>query len=127
MKHLMMLTLGAIVALAAGAMAQTAGTTNEDPKASEQARVQAQNLGPGFVDNDGSGTCDYYEAGTPGQGRSYGARAGLGGRAYSARNGTGTGVGPLDGSGYGVGAGGGVGACDGTGPKGNRGRRGPRR
>jgi hypothetical protein len=78
MRHIMILTLGAIVALAAGAIAQTAGTTDKDPQASEQARVQAQNLGPGFVDNDGNGICDYYEAGTPGQGRGYGARAGRG-------------------------------------------------
>jgi hypothetical protein len=154
MRHFTVWTLGAILALAAGTLAQTAGTTEEDPQAREQARIPVQNLGPGFVDNDGNGICDYFEAGTPGQGRGFGARAGAGagpgfvdndndgicdyyqagtpgqgragrwGRAYGTGNGTSTGVRPRDGSGYGIRAGGRGGACDGTGPRGNRGRRG---
>jgi hypothetical protein len=104
MKRLMTLALAAAVAtLAMPALAQTPGT---NPSA------------PGFVDKDGDGICDTYQAG--GQSQGQGARKGKG-----PGNGTGNqGVGPRDGSGYG--AGNGSGTCDGTGPKGQAKRRGGR-
>jgi len=109
MKRLMILTLGAMVAYAAAAHAQT----NPQP-APAKPPAQSQ-VGPNFVDNDGDGICDNYQA-----------RAGKRGRGgYGPGDGTGNqGIGPRDGSGYGPG--GGSGNCDGTGPKGKRGR-GPRR
>jgi hypothetical protein len=115
MKRLMILTLGAVVAFAATANAQS------NPKAADpNAPAQAQ-VGPRFVDNDGDGICDLYQGGA-------GTRAGNAARrGNGARDGSGNqGVGPRDGSGYGAGSGNCGGTCDGTGPKG-QGRRGPRR
>jgi hypothetical protein len=96
MKRLMTLALAAAVAtLAVPALAQTPGTNPSSPA---------------FVDKDGDGICDTYQAG--GQQQAKGKSKGPG-------NGTGNqGVGPRDGSGYGAGSCGGT--CNGTGPKGQR-------
>jgi hypothetical protein len=102
MKRLMTLTLAAAVAtLAIPVLAQTSGTNPSSPT---------------FVDKDGDGICDTYQAGGQGQAKGKGSGKGPG-------NGTGNqGVGPRDGSGYGAGYGAGTctGTCDGTGPKGQR-------
>jgi hypothetical protein len=115
MKRLMILTLGAMVALAATANAQS-----NPPAANPNAPAQSQ-VGPKFVDNDGDGICDLFQSGAA-------TRAGKATRRGNGpRDGSGNqGIGPRDGSGYGPGAGVGCGVCDGTGPKG-QGRRGPRR
>lgn len=109
-----MIGLVAVMAwcLASGASAQTPPARSADSPAA---------VGPNFVDEDGDGICDRFQAG--GQGQGQGRRRG--GKGYGPRNGTGTGVGPQDGSGYGARAGAGSAGCDGTGPKG-RGRRGRR-
>lgn len=116
MRHLGILTLGAFLALAAAAAAQTAGVEKKEPVVKEEraAAPRAQ-----FVDEDGDGICDRYQANA-------GARRGR----YGPGGGTGNqGVGPRDGTGYGAptGAGRGRGVCDGTGPKGPGKRRGGRR
>jgi hypothetical protein len=78
---------------------------------------QATGVGANFVDADGDGICDLYQA-NGGQRRG----AGLG-----PRDGTGKrGMGPRDGSGYGAGRGAGTGVCDGT-AKGRLGGAGQRR
>lgn len=74
-----------------------------------------------FVDANGDGICDLYQAG--GNGANRGQRAGKG---YGPGNGTGNmGAGPKDGSGYGPGNGTGVctGTCTGGGQMMRRGRR----
>jgi hypothetical protein len=94
MKRLMTLTLAAAVAtLAIPALAQTRGANPSSPT---------------FVDKDGDGICDTYQAGGQGQAKGKGRGNGAGNQ----------GVGPRDGSGYG--AGNCTGACDGAGPKGQR-------
>jgi hypothetical protein len=100
MKRLMTLALAAAVAtLAVPALAQTPGTNPSSPA---------------FVDKDGDGICDTYQAGGQHQAKGKGK-----GKGKGPGNGTGNqGVGPRDGSGYGAGNCGGT--CDGTGPKGQR-------
>ena len=112
MKRFMILTVGAMVAFAATASAQS-----NPPPANPNPPAQSQ-VGPNYVDNDGDGVCDRY------QDRDR-TRAGKGARRGNGpRDGSGNqGVGPRDGSGYGPGSGA---NCDGTGPKG-QGRRGHRR
>jgi len=100
MKRALMIALALLVATAATGYAQT------PPKAA--------GTGPAFVDANGDGICDNYQAGNRlgngGQGK--GKRGG-----YGPGDGTGNqGVGPRDGTGFG--AGNGTGICDGTGPKG---------
>ena len=75
-------------------------------------------VGANFVDADGDGICDLYQARggqRPGRGRGYGPGDGTGNQ----------GNGPKDGTGYGAmrGGGNGTGNCTGTGPAGQ----GPRR
>lgn len=98
MKRLMTLTLAAAVAtLAIPVLAQTPGKNTASPT---------------FVDRDGDGICDTYQAGGRQQGQGKGQGKGP-------ANGTGNqGMGPRDGSGYGAGSC--TGTCDGTGPKGQR-------
>jgi hypothetical protein len=80
-------------------------------------------VGPTFIDADGDGICDNFQAGRR-AGR--GMKPGRGG--YGPGDGTGNqGIGPKDGIGHGRGGAAGTGICDGTGPKGNGIRRGPRR
>jgi len=111
MKKVLILGLGVfIVLVAVTASAQSRPTT---PPAG-----QGTTVGPNFVDNNGDGICDNFQAGTPkgpGQGR---------GRGYGRGMGNGTHVGPQDGTGFGRGAQAGGGTCDGTGPKGRGMRRG---
>lgn len=113
MKRILMMTL-AVVAIASLASAQT-------PAASPVpgAKAAGTAVGPNYVDANGDGICDNYQAGGRGQGAGQG-------RGYGPGNGAGNqGMGPRDGSGYGPGSG--TGACDGTGPKGQGRRGGPRR
>jgi hypothetical protein len=88
---------------------------------------QAATPGPAFVDSDGDGICDKFQARA-------GQRRASGKKGYGPGDGTGNrGAGPRDGSGYGPGTGNGTGIC----PYGNtpgsgqgagaRGGRGPRR
>lgn len=96
MKRFMTLTLAAAVAaLAVPSFAQTPGTNT---------------TAPGFVDRDGDGICDTYQAG--GQQQAAGK-----GKGKGPADGTGNqGLGPRDGTGFGTGSC--TGVCDGTGPKG---------
>ena len=106
MKRTWILALGILVLSASAAFAQ-APTTPQPPSGAT--------VGANFVDANGDGICDNFQAGNRmGQGQGKG-------------RGNGQRLGPRDGSGYGApaGAGTGTGTCDGTGPKG-RGR-GPRR
>ena len=111
MRRLMTLTLGALIALTVTASAQTA------PAGPPTDRPTPAAVGPNFVDDDGDGICDNYQA-----------RGGRRGRGHGPGDGTGNrGVGPRDGTGYGAGSGAGTcGTCDGTGPKGKGARRGRR-
>jgi hypothetical protein len=107
MKRTLILALGILAVSASVAFAQ-APTTPQPPSG---ARV-----GANFVDANGDGICDQFQAGNrQGQG---------GGKAQRGKR-----LGPQDGSGYGAGsgaaAGTGTGVCDGTGPKGKG--RGPRK
>jgi opacity protein-like surface antigen len=109
MKRALILAVGLVAVTAIAASAQTPTT----PQPPAQTAV-----GASFVDANGDGICDNFQAGTrQGQGNSM-ARKGKR-------------LGPQDGSGYGAGSGAGVGSgtgtaiCDGTGPKGKG--RGPRR
>ena len=114
MKRLMALTLGALFALTVAAAAQTV------PPATPADTAAPAGVGPNFVDNDGDGICDTYQA-------RGGTRGGQRGKGHGPGDGTGNrGVGPRDGSGYGAGSGTCGGTCDGTGPKGKGGRRGRR-
>ena len=105
MKKALILGLGVfIVLVAVTASAQSRPTTAP--------AGQGTTVGPNFVDNNGDGICDNFQAGTPkgpGQGR---------GRGYGRGMGNGTHVGPQDGTGFGPGAQAGGGTCDGTGPEG---------
>lgn len=112
MTRLMILSLGAALALGATAYA------GDDGNAPAAAIAGQNTAGPHFVDNDGDGICDYYQA-RGGQG--VGQRARGKGKRLGPGDGTGNqGVGPRDGTGYGAKAG----SCDGTGPHGKRARRG---
>ena len=109
MKRTWILALGILVLSASAAFAQ-APTTPQSPSGAT--------VGAKFVDANGDGICDNFQAGTrQGQGNGMARR--------------GKRLGPQDGSGYGAGSGAGVGSgtgtgiCDGTGPKGKG--RGPRR
>ncbi len=111
MKRTLILAIGILAVSASAAFAQ-APTTPQPPAG---ARV-----GANFVDANGDGICDQFQAGNrQGQG---------GGQAQRGKR-----LGPQDGSGYGAGAGAGAGAgtgagtgvCDMTGPTGKG--RGPRR
>ncbi len=105
MKRTLILGLGALIVLVAvSASAQTRS-------AAPQGSLTQAPTGPAFVDNDGDGICDYYQAGT----------RPAGGQGNRRGTGDGTRVGPRDGNGFGRGPGSGGAACDGTGPKG-RGR-----
>jgi len=129
--------VAALVGVAATVDAQTAppkpGTnvTVFGPQATAPPAPGTNPNAPGFVDANGDGICDWYQAGGAGARRGQGPRAGNGGR-YGPGDGTGNqGVGPRDGTGYGAGARAGRGGqrgpgspnCDGTGPKGPRGGR----
>jgi hypothetical protein len=105
MTRALILSLGLVLAAAAVASAQTPQTPA--PQASQQTTV-----GPNFVDANGDGICDHFQAGT------------RPGRGWGRGQGTGTRIGPQDGTGYGPGPGVGGGTCDGTGPKGKGLRRG---
>ncbi|MFB3854175.1 MAG: hypothetical protein ACE148_10180 [Vicinamibacterales bacterium] len=116
MKRAFFIALALVLAVAAGTQAQT-------PPA--RSARQATGVGPNFVDANGDGICDNYQAGNRAGSRA-GRMRGHGG--FGPGDGTGNkGVGPKDGTGYG--AGNGTGVCDGTGPKGaaRRGGRGPGR
>ena len=111
MKRTLILAIG-IVAIAAVTTSAQAPTTPQPPSGAT--------VGASFVDANGDGICDNFQAGTrQGQGN---------GMARKGKR-----LGPRDGSGYGAGSGAGVGSgtgtgtgiCDGTGPKGKG--RGPRR
>ncbi len=104
MKRALVIALGFVLAASIAASAQSTPTP------------QAPTKGAAFVDANGDGICDNYQAGTSG-GKGYG-------------QGRGKRLGPRDGSGFGAGSGvasgTGTGTCDGTGPKGRqmgRGRR----
>jgi hypothetical protein len=110
MKRTLILGVGALIVMAA--VSASAQTRSAGP----QGNSAQATAGPRFVDNDGDGICDLYQAGTR-QGRVGSARGGNG-----PADGTGNrGIGPRDGSGFGRGPASGGAACDGTGPKG-RGR-----
>jgi hypothetical protein len=115
MKRIVLTTAGIVIMTAALASAQT--TT--PPQTPAPATGQQTAVGPNFVDADGDGICDRFEArgaNARGQGKA-GARAG--GRGYGPRDGTGNqGVGPRNGTGYGPGAK--SGNCTGTGARGGR-------
>ena len=109
MKRALILAVGLVAVTAIAASAQTP-TTPQSPSGAT--------VGAKFVDANGDGICDNFQAGTrQGQGN---------GMARKGKR-----LGPQDGSGYGAGSGAGVGSgngtgiCDGTGPKGKN--RGPRR
>ena len=111
----------AFVVLLFGAVTAAAQTAPSRQKATAQSR-SGTNVGPNFVDANGDGICDHFQAGTrPGR-----SGAGRRGGGYGPGDGTGNrGLGPRDGTGFGPGAGSGV--CDGTGPKGVGRGRGARR
>ena len=105
MKRTLILALGILAVSASATFAQS--HTPPQPAAGTA-------VGANFVDANGDGICDQFQAGTrQGQG---------GGQAQRGKR-----LGPKDGSGFGApaGAGTGTGICDGTGPKGKG--RGPRR
>ena len=105
MKRAWILAVGIVLMSAATTFAQ-APTTPQPPAGTA--------VGANFVDANGDGICDTFQAGNrQGQG---------GGQAQRGKR-----LGPKDGSGFGAlaGAGTGTGVCDGTGPKGKG--RGPRR
>ena len=105
MKRAWILAVGIVLISAATSFAQ-APTTPQPPAGTA--------VGASFVDANGDGICDNFQAGTrQGQGN---------GMARKGKR-----LGPQDGSGFGApaGAGTGTGICDGTGPKGKG--RGPRR
>ena len=94
--------LAVLVACTSFASAQT-------PPAPGGATAKPTTVGPNFVDANGDGICDLYQAGGNGQAR--GQRAGKG---YGPGNGTGNmGAGPKDGTGYGPGTGTCTGTCTG--------------
>lgn len=106
MKRILIISAGLLIAVAAVASAQTAPAPAPAPTA-------PASVGPNFVDANGDGICDRFQAGQPRQGKGYGKRDGTGQRLRP-RDGTGRGPGPAAGGG----------TCDGTGPKGRGARRG---
>ncbi len=120
MKRALILGIGAMLVTATVAAAQ-----GKPAAAAAQATGQTT-VGANFVDANGDGICDNFQAGRRGAGQ--GQRQGQG-RGMGRGQGNGTHIGPQDGTGFGApagaGAGTGTGICDGTGPKG-RGR-GPRK
>jgi len=109
MKRALILAVG-IVALAAVTASAQAPTTPQPPAKTA--------VGASFVDANGDGICDNFQAGTrQGQGSGMARR----GKRLGPQDGSGYGAG----SGTGAGSGNGTGICDGTGPKGKG--RGPRR
>ena len=115
MRNLLTLTFALLLVGVVGAAAQAA----QNPAAPVQAGT---GVGPAFVDANGDGICDTYEAGTR-QGRAGTARGGNG-----PADGTGNrGIGPRDGTGFGAGSGAGGGVHDGSGPNGAGRGRGARR
>jgi len=110
MRRIFAMTIGIVLVFAALAAAQTNPGPGPQPPA----------VGRNFVDADGDGICDRFQAGTPGQGqgRQTGPRDGTG---QKLRRGGGQGLGAGSGVGPASGARPGSAACDGTGPKG-RGR-----
>jgi hypothetical protein len=118
MKRALIFSIGLVMALAVATTA--AAQTPQSPSPQKRAGTA---VGPNFVDANGDGICDNFQAGTR-AGR--GMKSGRGG--YGPGDGTGNqGIGPKDGTGYGSGSGAGTGMCDGTGPKGKGMRRGPGR
>jgi hypothetical protein len=115
MKRALILGLGALLVTAAVASAQGRPAA---PPTTGQGTGQA--VGANFVDANGDGICDNFQAGRRGAGQGQGM-------GYGRGKGNGTHVGPQDGTGFGkaAGAGTGTGICDGTGPKGKG--RGPRK
>ena len=102
MKRALIVAMGIVAISAAITLAQTPTTPQAPTKTT---------VGPKFVDANGDGICDYYQAGTPqgpGKGQGQGQGQGMG-----------------RGKGRGKGRGMGTGICDGTGPKGKG--RGPRK
>jgi hypothetical protein len=114
MKRALILGLGALLMTAAVASAQ--GRPAAPPTTGQTT------VGANFVDANGDGICDNFQAGKRGAGQGQGQ-----GMGYGRGKGNGTHVGPQDGTGFGkaAGAGAGTGICDGTGPKGKG--RGPRK
>jgi hypothetical protein len=110
MKRMMILGAAGIVVLLIGSAASAQTSSPTRPGSATGTCV-----GPNFVDADGDGVCDHYQAGQGGQ---RGGGKGVGGRkGYGPGDGTGNqGAGPKDGTGYGPGAG--TGGCDGTGRQG---------
>ena len=98
MKRALVMAVGLVLAVAVVGSAQAPQTP----------APTAPKAGTAFVDANGDGICDNFQAGTP-QGKGYGQGRGRG-----------THVGPQDGTGFGAGKGAGGGICDGTGPKGAR-------
>lgn len=118
MKRAVILSIGALVVLA---MTTAASAQTQPPQ--QPQKPAGATVGSGFIDLNGDGICDNFQAGRQ-AGR--GMQAGRGG--YGPGDGTGNmRVGPKDGTGYGPGAAGGTGVCDGTGPKGKVVRRGARK
>jgi hypothetical protein len=100
MKRTLLYTLALLVLGASLAAAQT--TPPAGPPS-------GQGVGPNFVDANGDGICDLYQARQ--------ASGQTAGRGYGPGNGTGNrGAGPRDGTGYGAGRG----TCNGTGRRGGR-------
>jgi hypothetical protein len=115
MKRALVLSMGLLIVLtmATTALAQTRAATATQ-------RGTGTAMGANFIDANGDGICDNYQAENRG---ARGAAAGRGG--YGPGDGTGnSGVGPRDGSGFGSGSAAGTGTCDGTGPKGRGARQG---
>jgi hypothetical protein len=75
----------------------TANVNAQEPVKKDQ--PVTQNVRPGFTDNNGDGTCDFYDGTQPGQGKGPGNGKGLG-RANG--KGLGKGKGLRDGSGNGM-------------------------
>ena len=117
MKRALILSFGLLMVLAVATAASAQTQTTPAPQ-----KRAGTAIGPNFIDANGDGICDNFQAGArAGQG---GQKAGRGG--YGPGDGTGhQGMGPRDGTGFGPGAASGL--CDGTGPKGKAVRRGPRR
>jgi hypothetical protein len=116
MKRVLILGVALFVVLVA------VNASAQNRPAAPQKATQAT-VGANFVDANGDGICDNFQAGA-GLGRGQGMGRGHG---YGRGMGDGTRVGPKDGTGFGPGPGAGGGICDGTGPKGPGRGRGPRR
>jgi hypothetical protein len=111
MTRTLIIATGLVLAFASQSLAQQVPPVG--PPTTSQAGT-----GPAFVDADGDGICDRFQAGAVGQ------RAGQGqGRKLGPQDGSGQKLRLRDGTGRGLGPATGKGVCDGTGPKG-RARRG---